>query len=120
METMDADAGLGNATSGLRQSAVRWIALGVLLTTSRVVVAFSIPTLEMFDGDNPDAWIGPWVADTILGLTAPLLAYLAWRRIGPRIWAPCSPTADYPPAPGSAVRRRFDARPRLGWNVGHG
>jgi hypothetical protein len=40
----------------------------------------------MFDGDNPDAWIGPWVADTILGLAAPLLAYLAWRRIGPRVW----------------------------------
>lgn len=40
----------------------------------------------MFGGPNPDAWIGPWGADTVLGLLAPVMAWLAWRGTGLRVW----------------------------------
>ncbi|MEO1748802.1 MAG: hypothetical protein AAFR27_09350 [Pseudomonadota bacterium] len=58
----------------------------ILLTTIRFMVVSFIPSLEMFGGPNPDAWIGPWGADTVLGLFAPLMAWLAWRGDGLRVW----------------------------------
>ncbi len=58
----------------------------ILLTTIRFMVVTFLPSLDMFGGPNPDAWIGPWGADTILGLLAPLMAWLAWRGTGLRVW----------------------------------
>ena len=62
------------------------IAFLILLTSIRFIVVSFIPSLEMFGGPNPDAWIGPWGADTILGALAPLMAWLAWRGQGTRVW----------------------------------
>lgn len=62
------------------------IAALILLTTIRFMVVTFLPTLEMYGGPNPDAWIGPWGTDTILGLMAPLMAWLAWRGSGTRVW----------------------------------
>ena len=62
------------------------IATLILLTSIRFMIVSFIPTLEMFGGPNPDAWIGPWGADTVLGLLAPVMAWLAWRGAGARVW----------------------------------
>lgn len=62
------------------------IAILILLTSMRFMVVSFLPSLEMFGGSNPDAWIGPWGADTILGALAPLMAWLAWRGAGMRVW----------------------------------
>lgn len=62
------------------------IAALILLTSVRFMVITFIPSLEMFGGLNADAWIGPWVADTILGALAPLMAWLALRGQGSRVW----------------------------------
>lgn len=62
------------------------IAALILLTSIRFMVITFIPSLEMFGGPNPDAWIGPWGADTILGVLAPLMGWLAFRGQGARVW----------------------------------
>lgn len=62
------------------------ISVLILLTTIRLMVVTFLPSLQMFGGPNPDAWIGPWVGDTILGLLAPAMAWLAWRGHGARVW----------------------------------
>lgn len=62
------------------------IAALILLTSIRFMVVTFLPSLAMFGGPNPDAWIGPWGADTILGALAPLMAWLAWRGQGTRVW----------------------------------
>ncbi|MEM6610117.1 MAG: hypothetical protein AAF689_16255 [Pseudomonadota bacterium] len=64
----------------------RLIAALILLTSIRFMVVSFIPSLEMFGGPNPDAWIGPWGADTVLGALAPLMAWLAWKGTGLRVW----------------------------------
>lgn len=63
-----------------------WIGVLMLLAATRFTVAFRLPSLEMFDGATPDAWIAPWVSDTILGLLVPVMVLLAWRRTGPVVW----------------------------------
>lgn len=69
-----------------RPGAVLGIAVLTALSITRLVVVLRLPSLEMFDGDNPDAWIGPWVADTVLGLLVPVVVYFAWRRSGAKVW----------------------------------
>ena len=69
-----------------RPRAVLWIAVLTAFTITRMSVAFRLPSLEMFDGDNPDAWIGPWVSDAVLGLLVPVMVYLAWRTTGTKVW----------------------------------
>ena len=72
--------------SHTRPRAVLWITVLTAVSITRLVVVFRLPSLEMFDGDNPDAWIGPWVSDTVLGLLVPVMVYLAWRRSGTKVW----------------------------------
>lgn len=69
-----------------RPRAVLWITILTAVSITRLVVVFRLPSLEMFDGDNPDAWIGPWVSDTVLGFLVPVMVYLAWRRSGTKVW----------------------------------
>jgi hypothetical protein len=40
----------------------------------------------MHGGPAPNECLGPWTADTSLGLLAPLMAYLAYKKIGLRLW----------------------------------
>ena len=65
---------------------VKWIAILILLTTSRFSVVTSFPGLEMLGGPDPNEWLGPWATDTILGLLAPFIAYLAYKKKGLRLW----------------------------------
>ena len=73
-----------NAT--IRPKQVKWIALLIALTFSRFSVVTFFPGLEMFGGPEPNEWIGPWVTDTTLGLLAPLMAYLAFKKTGLKLW----------------------------------
>lgn len=65
---------------------VKWIAILILLTTSRFSVVTYFPGLEMLGGPDPNEWLGPWATDTILGLLAPFIAYLAYKKKGLRLW----------------------------------
>ena len=53
-----------------RPRVVLWIGIAIALTTQRLMVVTFLPTLEMFDGVNPDAWFAPWISDTVVGLLA--------------------------------------------------
>jgi len=69
-----------------RPNQVKWIAILIALTFSRFSVVTFFPGLEMFGGPEPNEWIGPWSTDTTLGLLAPLMAYLAFKKSGLRLW----------------------------------
>ncbi|MCH2046838.1 MAG: hypothetical protein MK212_22170 [Saprospiraceae bacterium] len=64
---------------------VKWIAILIALTFSRFSVVTFFPGLEMFGGPEPNEWIGPWTTDTTLGLLAPLMAYLAFKKRGSKL-----------------------------------
>ncbi len=72
--------------STTRPSTITWIAILILLTTMRGVMVTQLPSLQMFGGVNPDAWFTPWVSDTILGILAPFMAYIAFQKSGIKIW----------------------------------
>ena len=90
LTALDTDHSVGGVApdrvSHTRPRAVLWITVLTAVSITRLVVVFRLPSLEMFDGDNPDAWIGPWVSDTVLGLLVPVMVYLAWRRSGTKVW----------------------------------
>lgn len=69
-----------------RPNQVKWIAVLIALTVSRFSVVTFFPGLEMFGGPEPNEWIGPWSTDTTLGLLAPLMAFLAFKKTGLRLW----------------------------------
>ena len=69
-----------------RPNQVKWIAILIALTFSRFSVVTFFPGLEMFGGPEPNEWLGPWSTDTTLGLLAPLMAYLAFKKSGLRLW----------------------------------
>ena len=58
----------------------------ILITTLRTAAGTLIPNLEMFDGNLSNAWTGPFFADVVLGVMAPFVAYLAWKKVGKRLW----------------------------------
>ena len=58
----------------------------ILITTLRTAAGTLIPNLEMFDGNLSNAWTGPFFADVALGVMAPFVAYLAWKKVGKRLW----------------------------------
>ncbi len=58
----------------------------MLFTTMRFMVFFGYTNMEMFGGPEVNEWVGPWTTDVILGALAPVMAYLAFTKRGPRIW----------------------------------
>lgn len=70
----------------IRPKQVKWITILIALTFSRFSVVTFFPGLEMFGGLEPNEWIGPWTTDTTLGLLAPLMAYLAFKKTGLKLW----------------------------------
>ena len=46
-----------------------------------------IPSLEMYGGENPNAWFGPWISDTILGILVPIMIYILLKKRGIKVWA---------------------------------
>ena len=69
-----------------RPNSIIWITILILLTTMRGFMITQLPSLQMFGGINPDAWFAPWVSDTILGILAPLMAYVTLKKRGIKIW----------------------------------
>jgi multisubunit Na+/H+ antiporter MnhC subunit len=67
-------------------SLLKWIAILMGLTFMRALTITMIPTLEMYGGENPNAWFGPWISDTILGLLIPIIIYLLLKKRGVKIW----------------------------------
>ena len=80
--TVTADCDLWIAVMSMQEFASLTVEFPAI-TIARLSGVFRLPSLEMFDGDNPDAWIGPLVSDTVLGLLVPVMVYLAWRGTGP-------------------------------------
>ena len=62
------------------------ISILILITTLRTAAGTLIPNLEMFGGNMSNAWTGPFFADVVLGVMAPFVAYLAWKKVGKRLW----------------------------------
>lgn len=70
-----------------RPRAIILITVAMAITFSRFSVITYFPNLEMYGGIDANAWFGPWLSDTILGLLVPLMVFALWRRTGPRVWA---------------------------------
>lgn len=58
----------------------------ILITTLRTATGTLIPNLEMFGGNFSNAWTAPFFADVALGVMAPFVAYLTWKKVGKRLW----------------------------------
>ena len=65
---------------------LRLIAILMGITFMRAFMGTMIPSLEMYGGENPNAWFGPWVSDTFLGLLAPLMIFLLLTKRGIKTW----------------------------------
>ena len=81
-----ATSNLSPATTTIRPHQITWIVILMLLTMMRFFMFTQLPSLQMFGGVNPDAWLAPWVSDTILGALVPLMIFLALRKRGIKIW----------------------------------
>lgn len=57
------------------------------LTVLRAQTLFFFSSLEMNGGKNPDAWLAPWVSDSILGLLVPIVIYYLLKGKGAKTWA---------------------------------
>ena len=66
---------------------VKLIAILMGITFMRIFMGTMIPSLEMYGGNNPDAWFGPWISDTILGILVPIMLFLLLRKRGIKTWA---------------------------------
>ena len=75
------------SSSERKPSQLRLIAILMGLTFMRIFAATMIPSLEMYGGVNPNAWFGPWISDTILGLLLPFMIYLLLKKRGVKAWA---------------------------------
>lgn len=77
-----------NKTSALSQlpAQIKWIAILIGFTFMRAFMGIQLPSLQMYGGVNPDAWFAPWMSDTILGLIAPFMIYLAIKKTGMKTW----------------------------------
>ncbi|MEM8612713.1 MAG: hypothetical protein AAGF93_11900 [Cyanobacteria bacterium P01_H01_bin.105] len=63
------------------------IAALTTLTILQAQTLFFFQTLEMNGGVNPDAWLAPWVSDSVLGLLVPVVIYFLFKGSGAKIWA---------------------------------
>ncbi|MEM1320513.1 MAG: hypothetical protein AAGG75_09660 [Bacteroidota bacterium] len=63
------------------------IAILTALTITRAQAGLFLPTLEMFGGESADAWLVPWITDTLLGVLLPLMIYLILRGSGAKTWS---------------------------------
>jgi len=80
MVQMDMSTGL------LPPTPLRYASLLLLLTISRAFMAKNVSSLKKFDGVNPDAWLGPWAFDTLLGLLTPYVIFAMLAKKGSTTW----------------------------------
>ena len=66
---------------------VKLIAILMGFTFMRFFMGTMIPSLEMYGGENPNAWFGPWISDTVLGLLVPIMVFILLKKEGIKIWA---------------------------------
>ena len=66
---------------------VKLIAILMGITFMRFFMGTMIPSLEMYGGENPNAWFGPWISDTILGVLVPIMVFILLKKRGIKIWA---------------------------------
>lgn len=84
------DASRSRAGSSRSRSAPRriYLLISILigLTATRAFAMAFIPKLAMCGGAAPDEWVGPWVADSVLGMLIPvvLIAFYRFRTV--RVW----------------------------------
>jgi hypothetical protein len=66
---------------------MKWAILILMgATIFRAQTILFLPTLEMYGGISPNAWLGPWLSDSIIGLLVPVMIYLLWTKRGIAIW----------------------------------
>ncbi|WP_019956102.1 hypothetical protein [Yoonia vestfoldensis] len=66
---------------------IKWaIALLMGATIFRAQTILFLPQVQMFGGIAPDGWFGPWLSDTIIGFTLPVMVYLFWTRRSVAVW----------------------------------
>ena len=75
-----------NTTAKSRPIVITAIAVLMLLTITRLQAILFISSVEMFGGISPDAWLGPWVSDAILGVLLPIMIYFTLRGSGIKLW----------------------------------
>ncbi|MDX2362450.1 MAG: hypothetical protein QNK23_16705 [Crocinitomicaceae bacterium] len=78
---------MNTSTANLRPKELKIIAVLIGITMMRIMSGAMIPSLEMYGGENPDAWFAPWLSDAVLGLLAPYMIYLALKKNGVKVWA---------------------------------
>lgn len=69
-----------------RPKSLTIVAILTFLTISRLMAITFLPTLQMYGGDSPDVWLGPWLTDSVLGLLLPVAIYLIYRGKGIKAW----------------------------------
>ncbi len=69
-----------------RPKTVNIIAILTVLTVSRLMAITFLPTLNRFGGTSPDAWLAPWITDSILGILLPVAIYAILKRKGIKTW----------------------------------
>ncbi|MEM7739733.1 MAG: hypothetical protein AAF225_02900 [Pseudomonadota bacterium] len=55
-------------------------------TVFRAQTVLFVSSVEVFGGAAPNAWLGPWVSDAILGFLLPVMLFVFWTRTGIRVW----------------------------------
>lgn len=55
-------------------------------TIFRAKTILFLPEVQMFGGIAPDGWFGPWLSDTIIGFSLPVMLYLFRAKRSIRVW----------------------------------
>jgi uncharacterized protein len=70
-----------------RPKALPLILILMLTTIPRCQVVLFFSELQMFGGESPDAWLGPWISDAMIGYLLPAMIFLLLKRKGAVVWA---------------------------------
>ena len=63
------------------------IAILMSLTAFRAQTLLLLPGLVRFGGEAPDAWLVPWVSDSVFGILVPVMVFLLLNARSLRTWA---------------------------------
>ncbi|MEL7425193.1 MAG: hypothetical protein AAFN81_19560 [Bacteroidota bacterium] len=70
-----------------RPKVITLIVILSALTITRTQAILFLPTLEMYGGNSPNAWLAPWITDSILGVLLPVVIYFLLKGSGVKTWA---------------------------------
>lgn len=63
------------------------IAILMSLTFFRAQTLLMLPGLVRFGGEAPDAWLVPWISDSLFGILVPVMVFLLLKARSLRTWA---------------------------------